>query len=197
MKLFIFVSLCEHNWKARREGCWRNKIKNKNKKNLIGNWWIDEIQKSISLIRKNCSCFHTHTHLMRLKIFLDNWLMVSTWMLSSPGRKEATHDSYKLWASCLLIMVYSNTIIMHRSYHGRDWEIMSGMCTNNSLVFQFSDVLQQIVLCHYELLSKFNCSSKFTPIRQSPTVAQYVTLQKYFSHLSLVIYFFATPTNKI
>lgn len=76
---------------------------------------------------------HTHTSWgWKFSLTIDSWFQHEC---SSPGRKEATHDSYKLWASCLLIMVSSNTIIMHRSYHGRDWEIMSGMCTNNSLDF--------------------------------------------------------------
>ncbi len=41
------------------------------------------------------------------------------------------------------------------------------------------------------------CKSKiFMGVRASPAVISMRTLQKYFSHPSLVVYFFATPTHK-
>jgi hypothetical protein len=48
----------------------------------------------------------------------------------------------------------------------------------------------------WQILPKYLLEKK-KGFKSMPTSAQYVTLQKYFSHSSLVIYFFATSPIKL
>jgi hypothetical protein len=51
---------------------------------------------------------------------------------------------------------------------------------------------------HPILLYKSHTEHRYNALREHPNSGlQYVTLQNYFSHLSLVIYFFPTPLIKL